>query len=133
MAYNIFISHAWRYHDSYDRLVSLLNAAHYFSWRNYSVPRHDPVIANNSSALRRELDDQIRPAQAVVILSGIYVSHSDWIDYELVKATQWNKWIIGVRPWGSQRMPQRVQDSAHRIVGWNTSTIVEAIRESARR
>jgi len=40
--YVVFISHAWRYHEDYDRLVRTLNDAPNSKWRNSSVPRHDP-------------------------------------------------------------------------------------------
>lgn len=130
--YYVFISHAWRYHDDYDRIEKLLNNAPRFLWRNFSVPKHDPAIANNVSALKKELDDQIRPTQAVLILSGLYVSHSNWIEYEINKAVAWGKWIVGVTPWGNQNVPKLVRDYADTIVGWNTSSIVEAIRQSAR-
>ena len=40
--YDVFISHAWKYSDDYDRIVEFLNKAPNFKWRNYSVPRHDP-------------------------------------------------------------------------------------------
>lgn len=36
--YDLFISHAWRDDDDYNRLVNLLLAAPLFKWRNYSVP-----------------------------------------------------------------------------------------------
>jgi hypothetical protein len=37
--------------------------------------------------------------------------------------------IIGVRPWSSQRVPQVIQQAAYEIVGWNTSSVVDAIRK----
>ena len=36
--YDLFISHAWKYGEEYDRLISLLNAAPYFYYRDYSAP-----------------------------------------------------------------------------------------------
>lgn len=36
--------------------------------------------------------------------------------------------IIGIRPWGNANISQVVQDSAGEIVGWNTESIVSAIR-----
>lgn len=39
MTYNLFISHSWAYSDAYKRLVALLDAKPYFSYRNYSVPK----------------------------------------------------------------------------------------------
>ena len=129
--YDTFISHAWRYHDDYNRMVQLLDNAPYFTWRNYSVPRHDPADANNATRLREALRRQIRPVNIVVVLAGVYATHSDWIQFEIDYAAALGKTIVGIRPWASQRIPVAVQSAAAEMVGWNTSSIVDAIRRNA--
>ncbi len=133
--YSIFISHAWRYSDDYNRLVKLLNEAPLFRWRNYSDPKHDPVIDPDTDVGRRKikekLDDQIRPVHCVIVISGMYVAHSYWIQTEIDIANRYQKPIIGVRPWGQERIPQAVQDVADEMVGWNTDSIVSAVRKHA--
>lgn len=126
--YDLFISHAWRYHDDYMRMVNLLNEAPSFSWRNYSVPRQDPLHAGHTEALKQDLRKQIRPVNAIVVLAGIYATHSGWIQFEIDYARDLGKPILGVRPWGSERISQAVREASDEIVGWNTSTIVGAIR-----
>ena len=42
--YRIFISHAWKYGDDYNRLVNLLDQARYFSYYNYSAPKEKPLF-----------------------------------------------------------------------------------------
>ena len=125
--YRLFISHAWKYNAEYDRLIDYLADAENFDYANYSVPEHDPVDGNIEEALRK----QIRPVEVVLILAGMYVSHSDWIQFEIDFADILGKPIIGIKPWGSERIPQAVQDKAQEIVGWNTSSIVSAIRRYA--
>ena len=39
--------------------------------------------------------------------------------------------IIGVRPWGQQRTPAQVAEAAATMVGWNTDSIVAAVRAHA--
>jgi len=112
-------------------MVRLLDIAPYFTWRNFSVPQHDPAIADNDARLKAALDNQIRPVQVVLVLSGLYVANSGWIQYEINRAVSWNKPIVGVRPWGNERMPEAVTTVASRIVGWNTSSVVEAVRDLA--
>lgn len=129
--YRIFISHAWKYNDDYYRLNELLKEAPNFLYANYSVPEHDPVDANNNTKLREELRQQIRPVEVVIILGGMYVAYSDWIQFEIDFAEDLDKPILGIRPWGAAKMPKAVQDVADKIVGWNTSTIVSAIRDLA--
>lgn len=130
--YDLFISHAWRYHDDYDRLVELLNKAPNFKWRNYSAPRHDPAIDPSTEVgfeqLKSALRDQIRPVNCVLILAGMYAAHSLWINVEMDIAVRFSKPMVGVRPWGQERTPQAVEDRVKEMAGWNTDSIVAAIR-----
>ena len=41
--YNLFISHSWTYTDAYEKLVNLLDGDPYFCYKNYSVPKYDPI------------------------------------------------------------------------------------------
>ena len=129
--YDLFICHAWRYDDDYTRLVKLLRAAPLFKWRNYSVPRHDPLDAGNARRLRCALDRQIRPASVVLVISGMYVNYRDWIQYEMEVAERYQKPVIGIHPWWSKRIPVAVRQAAATMVGWNTRSIVRAIRKYA--
>ena len=129
--YNVFISHAWKYHDDYDRLVKLLDAAPNFTYKNYSVPRHDPCDAGNTKKLEQALKDQMRPSQVVLILAGMWVNHSGWIQYEIDYALQCGKPIVVIAPWGAQRTPTQLQRIADAVaVNWSTASIVEAIRKA---
>ena len=71
---------------------------------------------------------QINPAQGVIILAGMYAAHSGWIEYEIKEAQRLNKIIIGVKPWGQERVPVIVQDAAHIMVGWNRASVISAVR-----
>ncbi len=127
--YNLFISHSWSYSDQYNRLVALLNAAPYFSYKNYSVPKDDPIHnAPYQYQLREAICRQMQPASCVIILAGVYSSYSKWINIEIELAKSMNKKIIAVEPWGSLRTSLAVKSAADEIVGWNTSSIVRAIR-----
>ncbi|MGR3754956.1 TIR domain-containing protein [Edwardsiella anguillarum] len=130
--YNLFVSHSWRYTDSYDNLLGILRGRGYFGFRNYSVPRADPIIgANSSAALYAAIQNQMRPSHVVLILAGVYASYSTWIDAEIMIAKDWGKPIIAIEPWGSERTSKVVKDAANRIVKWNADSIVKAIRELA--
>jgi hypothetical protein len=116
-------------------MIDLLSKAPYFKWRNYSCPEHDPAIDPNTEAGRNKLiqalRNQIRPVNCVIVLSGLYVAYSYWIQKEIDIAVSYDKPLIGVKPWGSQRMPKAVQEVADEIVGWNTASITDATREHA--
>lgn len=129
--YDLFISHAWEYNSEYYRLVNLLNKAPRFTWRNYSVPEHDPLGGRTSATLTAALNRQISPANAVLVIAGMYVNYREWIQKEIEMATAFGKPIIGVVPWGGQLTPVAVQTASKTMVNWNTDSIVAAIRTYA--
>ncbi len=129
--YNLFVSHAWRYSDDYNRLVNLLDNASNFNWKNYSVSIDDPLSGGNRKKLADEITKQIRLASVVLIISGMYVSYREWIQFEIDLADKSNKPIVGIQPWGSTKTPAAVTRSAWEIVGWNTDSIVSAVRRNA--
>lgn len=127
---HLFISHSWTYAAEYERFISLLDGRGHFAFKNYSVPKNDPIHnAPNQAALREAIAKQIRPAQVVVILAGVYSTHSKWITKEIELAKAMGKPIIGVEPYGADRASTVVQDNATRMVKWNADSIVSAIRE----
>lgn len=135
--YHIFISHAWKYSEHYDKVVEWLNEAQCegkLTWSNYSVPVHDPLVDPNTvvgkNKLKQELKGQIQPASKVLILAGMYAAHSDWIDYEIDTAYDMNKHIIGIKPWGQERIPSKISIYADEIVGWNKASVINALLNS---
>ena len=131
--YRLFISHAWKYGDDYKRLVDLLDNAPYFSYYNYSAPMEKPLFPSGTpvtnSQIRELISAKIQPAQLTIVLSGMYAAYSDWIKYEIDESVRMGKPILAVRPWGQQNLPSYVTQHADKIVAWNTSSIVSAIRE----
>lgn len=61
----------------------------------------------------------------------MYVSYSEWIDYEIDTAKELGKPIIGVKPWGQERIPVKVQNDCTVLVGWNSNSVVQAVRDYA--
>ncbi len=58
----------------------------------------------------------------------MYAAHSDWIDYEIDEALRLGKTIIGVRPWGQERTPVKIQNAADVMVNWQQSSIINTVR-----
>lgn len=125
----LFISHAWSYEHHYNQLVLWFNGASNFSWKNCSIPSTDGFTEKTSKALSEAMTRQISPAQGVIILAGMYAAHSDWIQYEIAEAVRMNKVIIGVRPWGAERVPVSIQNAAAVMVNWQSASIIQAVRD----
>ncbi|QEA37725.1 TIR domain-containing protein [Pistricoccus aurantiacus] len=127
--YRLFISHAWRYGERYERAIKFLNAAPRFSWTNYSVPVAKKFEHMSTRSLEEELRQQIRPTQCVVVLAGMYAAHSNWIQFEIDFAKFLGKPILGIIPWDAERTPTSVSLAANKMVSWNSASIVAGIRE----
>lgn len=126
--YHILISHSWDYNRQYEVLKGWLNDSPYFLWTDYSVPLTKPLFVNSDKELKQKIRDRIALCSCVIILSGMYVAYSNWIDYEIDTAVAMRKPIIGVKPWGQEKIPVKVQNNANIMVGWNSSSVVEAVR-----
>ena len=128
----IFISHAWQYNEHYWKIVNWFNETPNFEWKNCSVPSHDGLPDKTSAGLSRGMTRQINPAQIILILGGMYAAHSKWIEYEIREAQRLNKTIVGIQPWGQDRVPKIVQDaSTVPLIGWNRQSVVDAVRRLA--
>lgn len=97
----------------------------------FTVPLTNPLDVNGKRELKEKLRNRISLCSCVIILSGMYVSYSEWIDYEIDTAIELGKPIIGVKPRGQERIPNKVSDNADIMVGWNSSSVVQAVRNYA--
>jgi hypothetical protein len=129
--YRLFISHSWAYGDAYEKLVGFFNEHPNFKWTDYSVPKDDPIHdAPSSTALYEAIKRQVAPVNCVVILAGVYSTYSTWINKEIEIAKQvYSKPIVAIEPWASERTSAVVKDNADVIVKWQSSSIVQAIRD----
>ena len=127
--YNIFISHSWTYSNAYDKLLSLIDSVPGFRYRNYSVPKDDPIHnASTDFQLKQAIKDQMKYANFVLVLAGVYSTYSKWINIELELAADLGKKIIAIEPWGSERTSVVVKAYADEIVKWQGYSVVKAIR-----
>ena len=131
--YNLFISHSWAYEDAYDKLTKMLDEANYFSYRNHSVPKNDPIHnAPNQAALRQAIQNKMNGCHAILIMAGVYSTYSKWINEEIDLANKGfinPKPIVAIQPWGAEKTSTVVKNNADIVVGWNSRSIVSGIRQ----
>lgn len=129
--YHILISHSWDYSDGYRTIKDWFDSTSYFMWSDYSVPIERPIDARSKAELQQKITNRILNCSCVIVLSGMYVAYSEWIDFEIETALRYNKPIIGVKPRGQMRVPYAVSSNADIMVGWTRDSIVSAVREYA--
>lgn len=131
--YDIFISHAWKYGADYDKVIEFLDKAPLFYYRNYSAPKdkplYDPSTIVGKSLIKDAIDRKIKPVNAVLLLSGMYYTYREWMQFEIETAQKYNKPIIAIIPRGQERIPNEVLKVSCTTAGWMTDSIVKAIRD----
>ncbi len=131
---HVFISHAWAHSNHYETLSSWIFDESWsvgqasLDFRNYSVPKNDPIHnVGSTQALQVAIFNQIARSHVVVIPTGMYASYSKWIQKEIDGTKAYEKPILAVNPWGQQRNSEIVLSSAEGNVGWNKQPIVNEI------
>ena len=130
--YKIFISHSWRYPDDLRRLKNLLNERGYFNVEFKEATQEQPINSLNAAYIKAVLKKKILESDIVLAISGIYASHSEWIEWEILTSHSNKIPIVGVAPWGQERISRTVTDYSVADVRWNTESIVQAIRTHAK-
>ncbi len=114
MIYNVFISHSWSYGSNYSSLVNVLRQSSGFIFKDYSVPKSDPIHnVRNDVQLRQAIRGKMGPCSVVIVLAGVDATYSRWINEEIALAKKGfykAKPIIAVRPRGNERISQPVRD-----------------------
>jgi hypothetical protein len=132
MAYNLFISHSWKYGDAYDKLVNMLDEEKNFSYKNFSVPKDDPVhTSGTDKELYEAIKNKIKLCNVVLIMTGKYSSYSKWIKKEIKiceEEFQVKKPILAIHPWGATQASTVVVDAADAEARWNSASIIKGIK-----
>lgn len=126
--YNLFISHSWDHLDDLENLRTLLEKRGYFKVEFLEITPDKKFNSDNIYYLHSCVRPLIKKADVVIGLAGVYASHSEWMQWELDTAIENDIPILGLIPWGQERVSTVVQDRADDIARWNTESIVEAIR-----
>ncbi|RZK47929.1 MAG: hypothetical protein EOO99_11930 [Pedobacter sp.] len=126
--YKIFISHSWKYPEDLRKLKNLLNQRGYFNVEFKEATQEQPINSINAAYIKAVLKKKILESNVVLAISGIYASHSDWMEWEILTSHHNKVPIIGVAPWGQERISTTVTKYSIADVRWNTESIVQAIR-----
>ena len=129
--HRIFISHSWDYNAQYNTVQKWLNDEPYFNWTDYSIPVEKALDEMAKKELKQKITNKINQVNCVIILAGMYATHSEWIDFEIEEAHRLSKPIVGVKPWGNERMPTKIQTYANEIVNWQSASVLAAVKNNS--
>jgi hypothetical protein len=131
---HLFISHHHQDDAEVTKLTNLLASRNY-DIRNSSVrmkPENQKRMAENrvsDKVIERILRMKISWAGTVVVLIGKDTHTRPWVNWEIDKAHQQGKRIVGVYVRGGTEadIPPSLEKYGSSIVGWNTDSIMGAI------
>jgi len=127
--HNVFISHIHEDDADVSGLKDLLSK-NGCEFRDSSVNSSTPNEANNPDYIKSAiLAPRIQWAGTVVVLISPGTHESEWVDWEVAYAQKLGKRIIGVWAHGAKDsdLPEKLDDYADAIVGWQSETIIDAI------
>jgi len=136
---DLFLTHAWRYHNDWKQMVEALNTQGIRAWRNFSLPWYDPALdprtPEGGEIVCRHLEVQIIPCDAVLLLSGVYQQTGcrKWIDMEIEMARRHGKPVIAIPAIGATEPSAEVRSLADMAVGWNAAAIMAMTRQYKRK
>ena len=133
---HVFISHHHVDDDRVTKLTDLL-ARNNFEIRNSSIrakPANEERLKYGrvpERTLKRLLRMKISWASTVIVLIGKDTHNRPWVDWEIRKANELGKRIVGVFAWGGTEadVPPAFNDYGDALVSWNPERIIDAIED----
>jgi MTH538 TIR-like domain (DUF1863) len=133
--YDIFATHAWRFHEDWTKFAELMDKMPGLLWRNFSLPWHDPAISPNTEAggrfIRSSLESQIIPVHVVILLAGVYEIRSArvWVDMEVEMAKKHNKPIIAMPAINKDSIPDALVALCDASSSWDAARLIAVMDE----
>lgn len=131
---HVFISHHHADDDHVSKLTGLLGRRG-FEIRNSSI-RAKPANRERlnkglvaEATLKRLLRMKMSWASTVIVLIGKETHKRPWVDWEIRKANELGKRIVGVYTRGGTEadIPRALEEYGDALVNWNSSRIIDAI------
>lgn len=123
-SHNIFISHYGKDDKHVQSLKTRLKGQGY-NIRNFSVDstKHKDGRIPSKPVIERFLRMRINWSSTFICLVGPKTHTRPWVDYEIQKAVEKGKRIIGVYTHGSKEtaeLPKNLEKVASNLIGWNS-------------
>ncbi len=128
----VFATHAFEETDDYLRVFEFLESVDRFFYINVSKPENIPTTGG-IDAIRNELVQQIKQAEAMFVLPSVYEAKSDLVRFMMDAANANNIGMIAIRPFGGvAETPREIVDRVQEHIEWNDREMVDALKRQAR-
>jgi hypothetical protein len=128
----VYAVHGWHKDEDYVRLFEYLESAGNFYYRAMSDP-NAPLPQGDGVAARRTLiNEALKNSECVICMAGTWERYGDWSRFTVDAARALDLPIVAIENFGPKNMHIQLKAQAAETVGWDSRTIVDAIRRQAR-
>ena len=128
----VFATHSFDESDDYLRIFEFLESADRFYYINVSKPENIPTTGG-IDAIKEELIRQIKQAEAMFVLPGLYEQKSDLVRFMMDVAKANKLGMIAIKPFGGvAEMPKEISERVQEEIEWNDREMVDALKRQAR-
>jgi len=128
----VFASHIFDESFDYLRVFEFLESVDRFYYVNVSKPENVPE-SGGLQAIKDELIEQIKTAEAVIILSSTYEQRPEITQFIMDVAEVNQKGMVAIRPFGGvAETPDEMVERCQEHIEWNNREIADALLRQAR-
>lgn len=128
----VFVTHTFKETDDYLRVFEFLECVDRFYYLNVSKPEDAPT-SGGMEEIKDRLIQQIKAAEAVILLPALYEAQPDLVNFMMQVADANGKPMIVIRPFGQvAETPAVLVERANEHIEWNAREIVDALKRQAR-
>lgn len=128
----VFVSHLFREDADYLRVFEFLEGVDRFFYLNTAKPEDMPQ-SGGLNAIKDAYIQQIKQAEALIVLPEHFVDNGDLVNYQMDVADANSKPVIVIRPFGGmQSVPPALEKRAKEVIEWNDREIANALKRQAR-
>ncbi|HWG89360.1 MAG TPA: TIR domain-containing protein [Candidatus Thermoplasmatota archaeon] len=93
----------------------------------------DPVKSKDDNYVKRCITEQMKGTSVQVVLIGEKTHQSKWVAWEIEKAREMGKGILGIRLKGAEgaQIPAGLTEVGAEVIGWGPSEFNDAIERAA--
>lgn len=128
----VYAVHGWEKDEDYVRLFEYLESADNFFYRAVSDPDAHAPQGDGVAARRTLIGEALKQAECVVCPAGTWERFNDWARFTVETAHANQLPIVAIEHFGPKNIDIRLKGHANTTIGWDSRSIVDAIRREAR-
>ena len=117
--YNLIITQGIDRNNEYGQITEKIYSKTDFLWKE-----------SLSGSYETAGDEFYNKIDRIILLAGLYNDNKDTFEELLKAAEKYDIPIVLVRPYGLEEVPEKLEEKAAIIVGWNANCIIDAIKDA---